>query len=200
MVAIDYIAFTHNNAQRSVPGGASVSGGTREIWVKMLGFVISWFFSKNRKAVKTKEVEITAVKPNEAESTEVKIKEGFVIRILNKLIAGILGSFISINLELQGIHSKLINGEIVVDNPTEDYEMINKIIKLLTRADELFEKVNYFDNETLKSELKSSLHTSYLIETEIKDFVFANKKTKRIKDDLFVLLSAKSKISLSRAV
>lgn len=174
LTTIDYISFAHNETQRSVPAGL------KEFWIRGLSFARTVFTSKKT-----------------AQSIAV---ENFVERILNKLLSRISNDFVSINLEFQAIHDKLINGELVIENPREDFETIKKIIKLLTRADNFFMEIDYFGNETLKEELKSSLHTTYLIEVELKGLVYKDKKSSRIKDEMFSLLASKSKQSLSRAV
>lgn len=84
------------------------------------------------------------------------------------------------------------------NNPKENFEVIKKVIKLLNHANNLLIENDYFNNETLITELKTTLHTSYLIEVELKDLVYKDKKTGRKKDEMFSLLAAKSKQSLSR--
>lgn len=172
-VAVDYISFAHNETQKSVPDGL------KELSIRGLSALHNFFISKN--------------------ATESSVSKGnFIERILSKFFTRISNDFVTINLEMQAIHDKLINGELKIENPEKDFETIKKIIKLLTRADNFFMEINYFGNENLKAELKSSLHTTYLIEVEFKELVYKGKRNERKKDELFSAFAAKSKQSLSR--
>lgn len=171
---IDYISFAHSETLKSVPYGL------KEFWIRGLSVMRSVFKSKT--------------------ITETNSKENFIERILDKLLSRISNDFVSINLELQAINDKLIKGELVIDNPREDFEVIKKTIKLLTRADNFFIEIDYFGNETLEGELKNALHTTYLIEVELKALVYKDIKIDRKKDEMFSMLATKSKQSLSRAL
>jgi hypothetical protein len=120
--------------------------------------------------------------------------------LLSKLTNNVLSKFVTLNLELQAIHDKLLKEELLIENPQEDYKSIRDIVRLLTRADEIFETIDYFENPNIKAELKSALNNSYLIEVEIRALVFKSNKSKIAKDEMFIALSNKSKESLSRAV
>lgn len=120
--------------------------------------------------------------------------------LIERISNRILKNFGALSLELEGIHVKLLNGELSTENVDEDYRTLNKIIKLLTYADELFNEVNYFDNQLLEREIKNALNTSYLIEVELKDLVFKNKKNIFLKDEMFHALANKSKDSLVRSI
>lgn len=168
ITTIDYISFAHSETQKSVPDRL------KEFLIRGLS-IIRYAF-KSPKATNT--------------------KLNLIDRFLNNLISKISNNFITINLEFQAIHEKLIKGELIIEKPKEDFEIINKIIKMLTRADNFFTEIDYFGNETLKTELKNSLHTSYLIEVELKALVYKDKKIDRNKDEMFST-SIKSKQSLS---
>lgn len=174
LATVDYISFAHNEAKKSVPLGL------KELWIRGLNTARSLFISKK------------TVKPN--------TRKNFIERLLNKLLSDISNDFVSINLEFQAIHDKLINGELVIENPKDDFHTVQKIIKLLTRADNLFIEIDYFGNETLKTELKSALHTTYLIEVELKALMYKNKRSDYTKDELFLALSVKSKQTLAKTI
>ncbi len=124
----------------------------------------------------------------------------FASYITGKFRARFIKDFASLNLELEGIHKKMMEKEISLENLESDFENTKKIIRLLTLADEWFEKINYFDSELLKQEVKNTLNNSYLIEVELKDLIFSNKKKTPMKDDLFMALAEKSNSNLSRAL
>lgn len=119
--------------------------------------------------------------------------------LIKKISARLLNDFGALSLELEGIHTKLLNGELAIDSLGDAYKTTQKIIALLTSADELFSEIDYFDNELLKKELKNALNTCYLIEVELKELVFKDKKKSPPNDDLFQALAQKSKDSLSHS-
>ena len=62
--------------------------------------------------------------------------------LLSKLTNNVLSKFVTLNLELQAIHDKLLKEELLIENPQEDYKSIRDIVRLLTRADEIFETID----------------------------------------------------------
>ena len=77
--------------------------------------------------------------------------------LLSKLTNNVLSKFVTLNLELQAIHDKLLKEELLIENPQEDYKAIRDIVRLLTRADEIFETIDYFENPKARLEaLRSS--------------------------------------------
>lgn len=116
--------------------------------------------------------------------------------LLDRFVKKLANTFTSLSLELEGLHTRMLNQDIAIDNPQEDYSIIKDIIKSLTKADELFSKINYFDNVGIKKEIKNSLNTCYLIEVELRTLVYKDKKKSFVKDELFEALAIKSNESL----
>ncbi len=166
----NYIAYAHGETKRSVPEGL------KALWVKALSGAHELFTTKSES------------------------KPSFIERVLNRLIDRLIRDFVSINLEVQAINEKMEEGTLTIVNPDADYETVKKIINLLRKANNTFERVNYFDNQNLEQEITSSLNNLYLIEVKLKNMVFANRKSEPKKDSLFELLALKSNESLSRAL
>lgn len=172
----NYIAYAHGETKRSVPEGL------KALWVKALSGAHELF------ATKSVSKSVTVSKPS------------FIERVLNSLIDRLIRDFVSINLEVQAINEKMEEGTLIIANPDADYETVKKIINLLRKANNTFERINYFDNQNLEQEIISSLNNLYLIEVKLKNMVFANRKSEPKKDSLFELLALKSNESLSRAL
>lgn len=170
----DYFLFAHRETKKSVPLGI------KEYWIRFLNSVRSIFLLNG--------------------TTETIYKISFLERILDRLVLKIQNDFTTVDLELQAIHAKLMNEEITIENPKEDLEIIQKVITLLTKSNELFITISYFDNETLKAAVESSLHTSYLIEGELRVLSIKKRKEKREKDLLFSELASQPKELLLRAI
>jgi hypothetical protein len=127
-------------------------------------------------------------------------RKNFGQYLIERISTRLLKDFGALSLELEGIHVKLLNGELSAESVNDDFKTLNKIIKLLTKADELFNEVDYFDSVLLKREVKNTLNTSYLIEVELKDLVFKHKKNPFLKDEMFHALASKSKDSIVRSI
>lgn len=172
----DYFLFAHSETKKSVPLGI------KGYWIRFLSSVRSLFLFNN--------------------TSEAIYKASFMERLMNMAIFKIQHDFTAINLELKAILNEIVNNKISVDQPKEAYETMQKVISLLTKADNLFSNtsINYFGNETLKFELESSLRTSYKIEVKLKRIIIESKKETKQKDPLFELLASQSKDYLLRAI
>lgn len=126
-----------------------------------------------------------------------KYKKGLIHYLRDLLIQKVSNDFVTLNLEFEGIYAKILNETISFENVESDYNTMKKIVTLLTQADEIFSEINYLENQQLEKEIKNTLHTSYLIEVELKSLVFKRKPRQEVqKDDLFELVSLKSKESI----
>jgi hypothetical protein len=176
----NYLSYTVQDARQAVP-----SGEVKSARVRIVAWVKHNFVSKRETAV-------TAV--------NIKTRPLFE-RILLRFIEGYKKRFATLNLELAKISEQFANNpDIILTNPKEEYEQCKTIIDLLTIADILFDKINYFDDEVFKFQVKNSLEVTYQIEAEIKIRAFKGVPIKKTSPELLKALSGKSMESLAHSL